>query len=277
MKKKWPNAAIGLLLLIGAAVLLYPNISDWLTEQNSSKAIVEYNMNVAEVTAQAMEENRAMAREYNATLLGMALEDPFMPGDDATLPDNYTSILNVQGIMGYIQIPKIDVGLPIYHGTGQEVLYKGIGHIENTAFPIGGEGNHVVLTGHRGLPTARLFTNLDQMEMDDVFYLRVLDETLAYQVDQILVVEPEDTEALRPVEGKDYVTLVTCTPYAINSHRLLVRGTRIPHESEADDLVKSVAGTVNGRELTLAAFAAFSVILLCVCVFTVRRKRRGRR
>jgi len=276
MKKKIPWVLVCLLLSAGLTLLLYPTISNWLMERNQSIAIQEYDASIAEMAAQALEEELQKAREYNDALSGANIEDPFVPESGRVLPVDYTSILNVDGTIGHIEIPTIDVYQPIYHGTGEEVLEKGVGHMQYTAFPIGGEGNHTVLTGHTGLTSARLFTDLDQLETGDVFYIHVLDEILAYEVDQILVVEPSDTDELLPVAGKDYVTLVTCTPYGINSHRLFVRGTRIPYEEAVAEQADGEAAEINWRVVIIVSFTILAALAFVIYKCINKRKQRGR-
>lgn len=195
------------------------------------------------------------------------------------LPDNYQDVLNVDGdgVMGYIEIPKIDVSLPIYHGTSEEALEKGAGHLDVTALPIGGEGNHSVISAHRGLPSAELFTRLDEMEKGDEFYIHVLDKTLAYEVDQIEVILPEELALLQPEDGKDLVTLLTCTPYAVNTHRLLVRGTRIPYveeEAQEGDWTETIK-TAWARDYVKAIAVGAGILLLFIlAVFLIRRRKK---
>ena len=219
-------------LLVAFSVLLYPTISNYLYQKNQSRVISVYDEAAEKLSKQDNEEMIDQAWEYNKEMLSnVELLDPFAPGAKE-ISERYESVLNVNGagMMGYIRIPKIDVELPIYHGTKEAVLQVGVGHFEGTSFPVGGESTHAVLTGHRGLPSKLLFTDLDKLGEGDVFYIKILEETFAYEVDQILTVLPEETQALSIVSGKDYVTLVTCTPYAVNTHRLLVRGHRVPYE-----------------------------------------------
>lgn len=223
-----PMAAAAALFFGGAAVFCYPAVSNYLNQKNQAQVVQNYEQAVAGQDEDFLAEEWAKAEEYNENLAGDPVHDPFVPGSGYALPDNYMDVLNLDGVMGRITIPKIDVDLPIYHGTDAETLEKGVGHIESTSLPIGGEYRHAVLTGHRGLPSAELFTRLDELEQGDRFYIHVLDATLAYQVDQLLTVEPQELENLVAEPGQDYVTLVTCTPYGINTHRLLVRGTRHP-------------------------------------------------
>lgn len=249
-----PIAAALTLFLGGAAVFCYPAISNYLNQKNQTRVVQHYEQTVAAQDDALLAEEWAKAEEYNENLAGDPVHDPFVPGSGYALPDNYLDVLNIDGVMGRITIPKIGVDLPIYHGTDAETLEKGVGHIESTSLPIGGEYRHAVLTGHRGLPSAELFTRLDELEPGDQFYLHVLDATLAYQVDQILTVEPQELETLVAEPGQDYVTLVTCTPYGINTHRMLVRGTRVPYVPEAEQSTQATAAHLLGGETTTRYF-----------------------
>ena len=239
-------------LIIAFSVLLYPTVSNYLYEKNGSKVISAYDENAVRLSESDKREMLEAARQYNEELLGnIELLDPFS-SIKKEVDERYQSLLNVNGsgMIGYIRIPKINAELPIYHGTEEKVLQSGVGHFEGTSLPIGGESTHAVLTGHRGLPSKLLFTDLDNLEKGDIFYIKVLGETFAYQVDQILTVLPENTKELTIVPGKDYVTLVTCTPYAVNTHRLLVRGYRIPYEEAVekvpDEKIAEMLGIVFG-------------------------------
>lgn len=227
MKKNLPIIAIGCVLLIGFCVLLYPVVSAALAKMTQSITISSYQKAVENLTDEDIVRLKAEAQKYNESLYGVHLEDPF--SDNENDEESKAPLLSVDNVMGYIDIPKINVYIPIYQGSSEEVLQKGVGHLDNTSLPIGGESTHTVLTGHRGLPSATLFTDLDQLTRGDVFYLHVLNEVLAYKINQIKVVEPYDTQDLTIVRGKDYVTLVTCTPYGINTQRLLIRGERISY------------------------------------------------
>ena len=249
-----PIAAALTLFLGGAAVVCYPAISNYLNQKNQTRVVQHYEQTVTAQDDALLAEEWAKAEEYNENLAGDPVHDPFVPGSGYALPDNYLDVLNIDGVMGRITIPKIGVDLPIYHGTDAETLEKGVGHIESTSLPIGGEYRHAVLTGHRGLPSAELFTRLDELEPGDQFYLHVLDATLAYQVDQILTVEPQELETLVAEPGQDYVTLVTCTPYGINTHRMLVRGTRVPYVPEAEQSTQAAAAHLLGGETTTRYF-----------------------
>lgn len=249
-----PVAAALALFVGGAAVFCYPAISNYLNQKNQTRVVQHYEQTVTAQDDALLAEEWAKAEEYNENLAGDPVHDPFVPGSGYALPDNYLDVLNIDGVMGRITIPKIGVDLPIYHGTDAETLEKGVGHIESTSLPIGGEYRHAVLTGHRGLPSAELFTRLDELEPGDQFYLHVLDATLAYQVDQILTVEPQELETLVAEPGQDYVTLVTCTPYGINTHRMLVRGTRVPYVPEAEQSTQAAAAHLLGGETTTRYF-----------------------
>ena len=212
-----------LLIITGLGIFFYPYVSNWLIEKNASYIIETYDQAVEASGNQEIEKEWKKAKEYNDSLEGTVLKDPFIEGSGMALQDNYKELLNIDGIMGYVEIPAIDVKLSIFHGTSDATLQKGIGHLEGSSLPIGGSGTHAILTGHTGLSKAKFFTDLVELKEGDRFYLRILDKTLAYLVDQIKVVEPENTKDLQSISGKDYVTLLTCTPYGVNSHRLLVR------------------------------------------------------
>lgn len=218
------------LLLIGISIVAYPSISNYIAEKNQTEVVESYIQKVYEVKDLSGEYEKAQI--YNENLAGDPLHDPFVIGSGYALPNNYKEVLNItnDGVMGYIEIPKISVYLPIYHGTSEEVLELGVGHIENSSLPIGGISTHSVLTGHTGLPKAELFTKLVDLKIGDIFYIHVLDKLLTYKVYETKVILPEKIDELQIVNGKDYVTLVTCTPYGINTHRLLVKAERTEYE-----------------------------------------------
>ena len=229
MKKKRSILPIILLLIVSLVCGLYPLISNLQHKQLQKQMISNYQSAVEETAPQDLEKEWDKAREYNRHIAKQTkLKEPFAGSKMQQSDRIYENILNLNGdgVMGYIEIPKIEVKLPIVHGTDDEDLERAAGHLPKTSFPVGGTSSHSVLSAHRGLPSAKLFTDLDQLEENDIFLLHILDKELYYRVVQIKVVEPENTEDLRIVKGKDYVTLVTCTPYAVNSHRLLVRGER---------------------------------------------------
>ncbi|WP_300280132.1 class C sortase [uncultured Subdoligranulum sp.] len=275
-----PVAAALALFVGGAAVFCYPAISNYLNQKNQSRVVQTYEETVAAQDDALLAEEWAKAEEYNENLAGDPVHDPFVPGSGYALPDNYLDVLNIDGVMGRITIPKIGVDLPVYHGTEAETLEKGVGHMESTSLPIGGEYRHAVLTGHRGLPSAELFTRLDELEPGDQFYLHVLDATLAYQVDQILTVEPQELETLVAEPGQDYVTLVTCTPYGVNTHRLLVRGTRVPYVPEAEQSAQTstvhlLGGETTTRYFLIGSLFGIGLLYLIIAVLLGYRLLRG--
>ncbi len=242
MKRTLINLAFGLLFLVGFGVLSYPTISDQWNTYRQSRLISTYEATVAEMEPEDYSREWEAAWGFNDTLEKNNLYGDAFGSSEGDITDTeYWKVLNAagDGIMGYLSIPKINIRLGVYHGTAENVLQTGIGHLDGTKLPIGGESTHSVLAAHRGLPSARLFTDVDQLERGDRFYIHILDEILAYEVDQILpMVDKDDmdtlSEALQITEGEDYVTLFTCTPYGVNSHRLLVRGTRVPYEGEEE-------------------------------------------
>ena len=229
MKNKILTVFIVLILAAGVGMLSYPAISNLFHEMNQSNAISGYKESLEDLSKDKIRAMKEDAKEYNDKLIGtVVLTDPFDPQALNKLNSDYWNLLNPaqDGVMGYIDIPKIKVHQVVYHGTGEEELRKGVGHLENSSLPIGGNGTHSIISGHTGLPTAKIFTDLEEIKEGDLFYLHVLDEILAYKVDKIKVVEPSDTGDFVIDMKKDYVTLVTCTPYGVNSHRLLIRGER---------------------------------------------------
>lgn len=260
-----------ILLLVGLSLLLYPSVSDYWNSFHSSVAITQYAEQVAGLDEHQYDALWDAAADYNASLLERS--NTYLLGDDQK--QQYSQLLNVSGtgVMGYIEIPSIQCSLPIYHGTDESVLQVAVGHLEWSSLPVGGESTHCVLSGHRGLPSAKLFTNLDKLVIGDVFLLRVLDEVLTYEVDQILIVEPQETAALKIVEGQDYCTLVTCTPYGVNSHRLLVRGHRIELQQET---VQQLQTEVQKKTLPLSWLIILAILypLLIILLFFIIRKRR---
>lgn len=276
-------ALIGILILIsGVALICYPFISNYLMSLNHSSEIEQQEQGIKQADESQIEEAFLKAEEYNKTLLGnVVLTDPFDPGFRQEIDEEYESLLNINqdSIMASIEVPRIDISIPVYHGTSQEVLEKGIGHLQKTSLPIGGKGTHAVLTGHTALSESRLFSDLDKLEKGDIFYIHVLDEILAYQVDLINVVEPTDTKDLRVIPGEDYVTLITCTPYGINSHRLLVRGTRISYEEaviieETTEQVQSTWMIEYKRALLIGVAACITTVLVfCIVCFLNKNKK----
>ena len=255
MKRKISGILFGLMFLLGFAILIYPTVSNQWNTYRQNQLISSYEELIGKMAEEDFTKEWEKANAFNDTIIhNNIFGDVFGENGDDIKNTEYWQILNVgnDGVMGYVSIPKINVKLSIYHGTADDVLQTGIGHLNGTKLPIGGESTHSVLAAHRGLPSARLFTDIDQLERGDMFYMHVLDETLAYQVDQILdMVDKDDNETLQKAlqieEGQDHVTLFTCTPYGVNSHRLLVRGTRVPYNGEeeiestaAESMLKSI-------------------------------------
>ena len=272
MRKKKGNyitILLVLILLVGLSLLLYPSVSDYWNSLHQTKAIAAYAEEVANLNQDQYGEIWAAAESYNASLADR--DNAYLLSD--AQKEEYERLLNVSGlgIMGYIEIPSIDCSLPIYHGTEESVLQIAVGHLEWSSLPVGGRSTHCVLSGHRGLPSAKLFTNLDKLQMGDVFMLRVLDEVLTYEVDQILIVEPQETGALQIEEGQDYCTLVTCTPYGINTHRLLVRGHRIDTVEEAKT-VRVTADAIQIEPLLVAPVVAIPILLLLLILLLLPRQ-----
>lgn len=266
MKQKILTILAIMVFLAGLSLLAYPAVSNLLYEKKQEELMEHYDSIVGEkMTADEQAEELQECRDYNRGLLqgGVLLTDPFDMSqlDPSALP--YAGLLNVdeEGEMAYLRIPAINVELMIYHGTEEEVLQKGVGHLQGSSLPVGGTGTHCVLSAHTGLNDKKLFTDLDQLENGDIFYIHVLGEILAYQVDQIRVVLPEETEDLKINAQEDYVTLVTCTPYGINTHRLLVRGTRVPYEEEREESDGTLRKGSWLEQYRLAAFAGLAAVL----------------
>lgn len=252
MKKKLNIIVIAVLFLAGLSVLLYPFVANQWNSYRQSRLMSSYEEGVAEKDANGEIDYEAeweKARAYNDALMPMILPDSFAVAEASDRDEAYMNCLNINGdeIMGIVEIPKIDVVLPIYHTTDEEVLQIGAGHLEGSSLPVGGESTHAVISAHRGLPSATLFTDLDQLVEGDHFLLHILDDTLCYEVDQITVVEPDQTESLSVVEGEDLVTLLTCTPYGVNTQRLLVRGHRVPYD--ADTVEDEASNSLFGNSL----------------------------
>ena len=268
------NVLLVLILVVGLSLLLYPSFSDWWNSSRQTQVITQYAEAVANLDNEFYDGILESAREYNASLVGRFNSYLLTEEQEA----RYHSEMNFSGdgIMGYVDIPAIDVELPIYHGTEEEILQVAIGHIEWSSLPVGGESTHCVVSGHRGLPSAKLFTDLDKMEVGDIFILNVLNEVLTYQVDQIKIVLPHETDDLLIVEGEDYCTLVTCTPYGVNSHRMLVRGTRIDNIEEAK-VVRVTADAVRIEPIIVAPLLAIPVLLVLFIALLIPKPKKNRR
>ncbi len=288
MTRRRTGILFGLMFLIGFGILVYPTVADQWNTYRQNRLISSYEDTVEEMEPEDFTREWEAARSFNATIpQNNIYGDVF--GEDGKEAENtaYWQVLNIagDGVMGYLSIPKIDVKLSIYHGTSDEVLQTGIGHLDGTALPIGGESTHSVLAAHRGLPSARLFTDVDQLQEGDKFYIHVLDEVLAYQVDQILdMVDKDDHEtleaALQTEEGKDYVTLFTCTPYGVNSHRLLVRGVRVPYNGEEDVEPTAAESMLQSIQdyymLYLILGLAVTFLVIPLLRFLMKPKRQGK-
>ena len=264
MKQKIINIVLILFFLAGLSITLYPVVSDWYISHHQGQVVDNYDKKAAEMSQKEINDALEKAREYNRELLGnVVLTDPFDPDAVKKQNEDYDNLLNIagDGVMGSVEIPSIDVYLPIYHGTDSESLEKGAGHLENSSLPVGGKGTHSIISAHTGLPSAKMFDNLTEVKAGDVFYIHVLNRTLAYEVDQILTVLPQDTEELSIVSGEDYATLVTCTPFAINTHRLLVRGHRIPYEEAT---AKEPDGNIRPKLSMIAKVLIITLIIIFI-------------
>lgn len=274
MKKKLSNLILVLIFLTGVSLLVYPTFSDWWNSLHQSRAIAAYVDQVNTLDDAQYETMLEQADAYNQTLIGK--EDRYNLSDSEL--ETYNSLLDVTGtgIMGYVVIPKINVRLPIYHGTDPAVLEIAIGHIAGSSLPVGGESTHCVLSGHRGLPSAKLFTDIDQLKEGDQFMLEVLGDTLTYEVDQIKVVLPDELDDIEIEEGKDLCTLVTCTPYGVNTHRLLVRGHRV--ETVQQNHVRVVSDAVQIEPVKVAVAAGIPllvIIMLLRIIFAGKKHKKG--
>lgn len=261
-----------ILFLIGAGIFLYPTISDMWNQYRNVRLITEYDTSVTDLSKSEYARLWKEAKEYNAEHPVNSIVDAFDESDQYVLTHPYDQVLDPDGngLMGSIEIPKINVKIAIYHGLGSDILEKGAGHIEGTSLPIGGKNTHAVLAAHRGLPGAKLFTDLDQMEIGDKFYLHILGKTLAYKVDQIKTVLPGETKALDIVKGEDHVTLLTCTPYGVNTHRLLVRGIRtryVEQETEKSETVPQKLAKVDPVKLLKAGLLIFVLLVGGLWIF----------
>lgn len=273
-KNRITTLLLALVFLAGLSLLLYPTVSDYWNSFHASRAVAAYAQEVADLNGEEYDRLLAAARDYNARVAQRSNTFALTEEEAA----EYQSLLNMDGtgIMGYIEIPNIKLSLPIYHGTEESVLQIAVGHLDWSALPVGGEGTHCVLSGHRGLPSAKLFTNLDQLREGDTFTLRVLDEVLCYEVDQIRVVEPQDTDALLPEPGQDLCTLVTCTPYGVNTHRLLVRGHRIENPDSAD-AIRVTSDAMQIEPILVAPAVGVPLVLLAVAALLLSDRRRKRK
>lgn len=279
MKKNRGNSMTTLFLVLmffaGLSLLLYPTVSNYWNSLHQSRAIAAYVEQVAQIDNETFDQLREQARAYNQTLVGKAYRYDMTRQER----EEYLGLLNVSGngIIGYIEIPDIHCELPIYHGTDANALQVGVGHIEGSSLPVGGESTHCAISGHRGLPSAKLFSDLDKLTVGDRFILRVLDDTLTYEVDQVHTVLPEEMDELEIVEGEDYCTLVTCTPYGINTHRLLVRGHRVENSTDKEPARVATDETRTeplGKISILLPVLVFAILLMLLLVFLPSKRKK---
>lgn len=283
MKKKAGNLVICIIFLAGLSLLLYPFVANQWNNYRQKQLISNYEQVVSDKEAAEgidYDAERKKAEDYNEALLPCVLPDSFALAESSGVDPVYMNTLNIAGdeMMGSVEIPKINIKIPIYHTTEEEVLNKGAGHLEGSSLPVGGANTHAVISAHRGLPSASLFTDLDQMKVGDHFLIHVLDETLCYEVDKISVVKPEDTTALAVEDGQDLVTLLTCTPYGVNTERLLVRGHRVPYvEEEVKEEKTVLSGSSLHTNYLLWVFVGLSVTALFVFVLYLKETKLKRR
>lgn len=271
MKRKIISVCI---LLLGFGIVAYPHVASYLQEKNGSFVSDTYQEKAGALSESELEKLWREAEIYNENLTGTPVHDPFVKGSGIVMANNYYEVLDFEGTMATIEIPSINVKLPIYHGTDEKTLERATGHLEGSTLPIGGSGTHAVITGHTGLSHAKIFTNLVELVKGDQFYVHVLGKALAYAVDQIKVVDPSQTDLLKPEGDQDLVTLLTCTPYGINSHRLLVRGTRVPYDPAVKKAIKP-KDTLTDEQRQLILIALVTTIVMSV-VIVVSRKLEGR-
>ena len=260
---------IPIIFLTGFIIFFYPITSNWLSTKDHYTVMSKHNEVLKQMTEEEKKQEREKAEKYNESLneTVIPIEDPFAEDVEETTKTGYYNVLDIGETMGSLEIPSIDVKLPIYHGVSDDVLQRGIGHMSNSSFPIGGLGTHTALTGHRGLPSSKLFRDLDKVNKDELFLIHTLDETLAYRVDDIQIVLPNETNWLQLDENKDYVTLITCEPYMINTHRLLVRGERVPYEEETVAIATTDLNQKKGKTSFGVFIAGIATILILVIYF----------
>ena len=277
MKKKgnFLNILLVLVFLVGLSLLLYPSVSDYWNSFHQTRAIATYSEEVANLENEQYDELWAAAQQYNRSLTERG--NAYVLSEEQK--EAYEELLDVSGlgVMGYIEIPEIDVSLPVYHGTEESVLQIAVGHLDWSSLPVGGESTHCAISGHRGLPSAKLFSDLDKLTVGDRFILRVLDETLTYEVDQIHTVLPGEMDELEIVEGEDYCTLVTCTPYGINTHRLLVRGHRVENSTDKEPARVTADETRTeplGKISILLPVLVFAILLMLLLIFLLSKRKK---
>ena len=271
LKKNLPNIILAVFFIVGLCVFLYPSVSDFVNKWAQDREVSQYESIVSELSDDVYRDLISEAQEYNSTLVGHNIVE----NQENLNEEEYNNLLSVDGsnIMGYLKIQKIDVRLPIYHSTDQSILQLGIGHMEGTSLPVTGETVHTVLSGHTGLPSSKLLTDLVDLEVGDTFDIVVLNQIYTYEVDQILVVEPDETDALELVDGQQYATIVTCTPYGVNTHRLLVRGKLIENVINTD--VTSEAVVIDST-IIIPIIAIPLMIILFIIMINIRNKKKGK-
>ncbi|MBS4881760.1 MAG: class C sortase [Peptoniphilus harei] len=272
-KKKKSNFLFIFIFILGLGILSYPMISNWYYRIESNNQVADYKEARDLLSDEEIGRRMKLAKIYNDNLGNVTPKDPYSEEEKHKALENYAQMLELRTKIGVITIPSIDVELPIYAGTNEEILQKGAGHLEGTSLPIGGESTHTVITAHSGLPSARLFTDLQKVKMGEKFYIENIAGTLAYQVDHIDVIDPSDFQQLLVVPGKDYATLLTCTPIMINTHRLIVRGHRVPYVPEVDEKVKEDKGKNLGIDKRLIILLIFAIIILGKYLLSKRKKK----
>jgi len=271
ISRRMQNILMIILLILGVGVLIYPDIADWYHSNQHESIRQEYNGMVAIMAQEEIDFELERARAFNEGLTGIHIQDPFVPGSGSIRSAEYYSILNFNGIMGHIEIPSIGVNLPIRHGTTDATLARGAGHMENTPYPIGGYGNHSIITAHAGLVSMRLFTDIVLLGEGDLFFVQVLNQRIAYEVDFVIDVYPHEIDILVSYEDRDLVTLVTCYPYGVNTHRRLVRGTRIEYEPGMAEVIEYELTPLNIRVWIIIGF---SILFALIVIFYQRRNKR---
>lgn len=272
-KKKKSNKLFIFIFILGLAIMTYPMISNWYYRIESNNQVADYKEARDLLSDEEIQRRLRLAKIYNDNLGNVTPKDPYSEEEKHKAIENYAQMLELRTKIGVISIPSIDVELPIYAGTNEEILQKGAGHLEGTSLPIGGESTHTVITAHSGLPSARLFTDLQKVKMGEKFYIDNIGGTLAYEVDHIDVIDPSDFSQLLVVPEKDYATLLTCTPIMINTHRLIVRGHRVPYVPEVDEKVKEDKGKNLGIDKRLIILLIFAIIILGRYFLSKRKKK----
>ena len=272
-KKKKSNKLFIFIFILGLGILSYPLISNWYYRIEANNQVADFKEARDLLSQEEIDRRLRLAKIYNDNLGNVTPKDPYSEEEKHKALENYAQMLELRSKIGTIEVPSIDVDLPIYAGTNEEILQKGAGHLEGTSLPIGGESTHTVITAHSGLPSARLFTDLEKVKMGDKFYIENIGGTMAYEVDHIDVIDPSDFSQLLVVPGKDYATLLTCTPIMINTHRLIVRGHRVPYVPEEDEKVREDKGKNLDIDKRLIILLIFAIIILVRFILSKRKKK----